>query len=92
MNSKRREELIIQLGDIVGELGWNIVIPMEKDAQEINGLVIGTNEFLDQVLYRFTVNGDKVIYPESMTAPTEEDTVKITPKKDDDNSGGPTFH
>lgn len=39
---------IIELQAICKELGWNIVL--DDSAEYINGLVIGTQEFIDEIM------------------------------------------
>jgi len=90
MNQKRRDELMTQLGNIIVELGWEIIVPLSPQDQEVKGLVIGTDEFLNQILYRFALSGDEVIIHK------EEATAKVSEKKEDSddsgNNGEPTFH
>ena len=48
MNKSRKYELIQELSDIVAELGWNIAI--QDDEELVDGLIIGTEEYILNVL------------------------------------------
>lgn len=44
------EELFDQLLEIVFKLGWDIAVPKVDDDDDVPGLIIGTPEYLDDVL------------------------------------------
>lgn len=44
-----REQLFKELIEIVGELGWQVSIPKGADNDEVPGLIIGTDEYINKV-------------------------------------------
>lgn len=44
-----REQLFKELIEIVGELGWVVAIPNGEDNEEVPGLIVGTEEYVDKV-------------------------------------------
>jgi len=45
-----RKQLLKELIDIVGELGWQVAIPEDiEEEEEVPGLIIGTSEYIDAV-------------------------------------------
>ena len=44
---KIQEEIIQEIIELVVELGWNIIIPQDKD--ECDGLIIGNDDFLKEL-------------------------------------------
>ena len=47
--SQYREQLFKELIEIVGELGWSVAIPKGADNEEVPGLIIGSQEYLDRI-------------------------------------------
>lgn len=46
---KYREQLFKELIEIVGELGWSVCIPQGPEDEEVPGLIIGTDEYVEKV-------------------------------------------
>lgn len=44
-----REQLFKELIEIVGELGWQVAIPNGPEDDEVPGLIIGTEEYVNRV-------------------------------------------
>lgn len=44
------DELFLKLAEIAAALEWNVAIPQGDDEEEVKGLVIGTQEYIDSVL------------------------------------------
>jgi hypothetical protein len=58
---EKQKELIEDLAAIVEELGWIIAIPqVEGDETSVNGLIIGTEEFLSNVLAQVETEAEVV--------------------------------
>lgn len=50
MKNKTHEELLIELGNIAKELGWVIAIPISDDESGVQGMVIGDEVYVLEVL------------------------------------------
>ena len=87
MTKEEKTELIIKLGEITEELGWSIIIPVSKTNDKVEGVIIGTKDFLDQVLYRFREHNDEIIYLDKDEKTDEKDN-----KNKGNNDDDPTFH
>lgn len=44
-----KKQLMKELIDIVGELGWQIAMPGSDDEDEVEGLIIGEPQFVNHV-------------------------------------------
>lgn len=64
MNRAEQEELIADLFEIVKELGWNIGIPGEEEDEVVSGLVIGTNDFINNMTEQFEMDVEYYEMPE----------------------------
>jgi|CXWL01.1.fsa_nt_gi hypothetical protein len=94
MSEDKRTALLTQLGDIVTELGWSIIVPISPTEQKVDGVILGTTEFLEQMLYRFQDNNDEIVYLDKDNE--NKILTKIEKKDDTGDKGGsgtpPTFH
>lgn len=45
-----KKQLMKELIDIVGELGWQIAMPGNGEEDEVEGLIIGEPQFVEEVL------------------------------------------
>jgi hypothetical protein len=55
MNMKKKQELIQQLCEICEQLDWVVGIPSEEGSEDtVDGLIIGKEEFVMQVVQAFT--------------------------------------
>lgn len=60
-DSERQQQLIQALAEIVDELGWVIGIPLEEGSNEkVHGLIIGTEEFVNDVVQSTGMEVDPV--------------------------------
>ena len=97
MKEDRRAKLLTDLGDIVAELGWSIIIPVAPKDNTVDGVIVGTTEFLEQMLYRFQDHNDELVFLDKDGENKILSKIEKTDKKDDDPVGGssngtPTFH
>ena len=44
---KRDEEIIMEIMELVTELGWKVVVPSDNDM--VSGLIIGNQDFIDEL-------------------------------------------
>jgi hypothetical protein len=92
----KRAELLTQLGNIATELGWSIIVPISPLDQKVDGIILGTTEFLEQMLYRFQDHNDEIVF---LDKDNENKILTKIEKKNEDDSGDksgsgtpPTFH
>lgn len=45
-----KQQLMKELIEIVGQLGWNIAVPDFGEDEDVPGLVIGEPEYIDKIL------------------------------------------
>lgn len=45
-----KKQLMKELIEIVGELGWQVAMPGENEEDEVEGLIIGEPQFVDDIL------------------------------------------
>lgn len=58
MNSKLQKELIDKLAEICEELGWSIGVPADDDTAPVDGLIVGTEEFIMGIVE--SINGESL--------------------------------
>lgn len=80
MNSKLQKELINQLADICEQLGWSIGVPADNENDPVDGLIIGTEEFIMSVVEIIDQESVEVFSKESTEQEFSEPTV-INKKK-----------
>ena len=51
-----RHQLFKELIEIVTELGWSMAIPKGDDNEEVPGLIVGSDEYLEEVLDKLDRN------------------------------------
>lgn len=77
MNIKKQIELIEKLAEICEELSWVIAIP---DGQKVPGLIIGTENFVTDVVEIYYGNNYEV-YKKSITDDEFKREVPVTTKE-----------
>lgn len=48
-DSEKRLQLFKELIEIVTEIGWNVALPNCDDEDEVPGMIIGTEAYVDRV-------------------------------------------
>jgi len=77
-------ELVIQLVEIATELDWHIAIPASDLNQQVEGVVLGTQSFVESIAS--ILPGSELQYLEI------EEKVLEEAKKKDSGGNDPTFH
>ena len=50
---KSQAELINELADICEQLGWAIGVPADNESEMVNGLIVGTEDFIYHIIQAF---------------------------------------
>ena len=63
--NKTQKELIDELAEICGELGWAVGVPADDDTQPVEGLIIGTEKFILEIVQSMDAETVEVFSKES---------------------------
>ncbi len=81
MNAKLQKELIDQLAEICEQLGWSIGVPADDENQPVEGLIVGTEEFIMSIVESMDAEASMEVFSKESTEEEFSEPVLLDKKK-----------